>query len=152
MLRAQWQIRLVPADGSDLVKTGPCTLTLSLPQYGQKVSAYGCWIGDSASISAPLSQHSSMHTAHCSLLWPDLRVATITGSPCADYGAPADHLYCPPMLRGPSSTVLRTAEEYIERSGELVLAPDHAHRTHSDDPDPIVATFANLISEEEAQV
>jgi hypothetical protein len=56
------------------------------------------------------------------------------------------------MLRVPSSTVLRTAEEYIERSGELVLAPDYAHRTHSDDADPIVVTFANLISEEEAQV
>ena len=56
------------------------------------------------------------------------------------------------MLRVPSSTVMRTAEEYIERSGELVLAPAHAHRTHADDADPLIVTFDNLISEEEAKV
>ena len=56
------------------------------------------------------------------------------------------------MLRVPSSTVLRTAEEYVERSGELVQAPEHAHRTHAEDDDPVVATFDNLISAEEARV
>lgn len=44
---AQWEIPLSPADDEvELVETGPCTLVLSLPAYGHKVTAYGCWIGD----------------------------------------------------------------------------------------------------------
>ena len=55
-------------------------------------------------------------------------------------------------MRVPSVTKLRTSEEYLERSGELVTAPDHAHRTHEADPDPVVATFDALITAEEAEV
>ena len=120
-----WELALLPADGSALAPTGPCTLMLSLPEYGHKVTAYGCWVGD----------------ARCEA----------ARAPCQDYGAPADHLYCPPSLRVPSSTVLRTAEEYKQRGGHLVTAPDHAHRTHPEDVDPLVATFDLLVSTEEAE-
>ena len=41
-----WELALLPADGSALAPTGPCTLMLSLPEYGHKVTAYGCWVGD----------------------------------------------------------------------------------------------------------
>lgn len=55
-------------------------------------------------------------------------------------------------MRVPSVTKLRTSEEYLEREGELVTAPDYAHRTHEADSDPVVATFDALITAEEAEV
>jgi hypothetical protein len=42
------------------------------------------------------------------------------------------------------------AKEYTDKGGKLLIA-DAPNRTHPDDTDPIVATFQNFVTEEEAQ-
>jgi hypothetical protein len=122
----RWEIMLEPADGSPLPVAGPCTLVLRDCASGSQLTAYGCWFGDAA---------------EC--------MPFVTG--CSDYGAPADHLYCPPSLRAPSATKVRTAEEYKELGADIIVAnPQVAHRTHVGDADPLVATFDNFLTAEEA--
>lgn len=60
-----------------------------------------------------------------------------------------DHPYTPPEERIPIPLKLRTAEEYIAMDGEIVNAAEDAFRTHASDPDPVAATFSQMLSEEE---
>ena len=60
-----------------------------------------------------------------------------------------DHPYTAPDERVPIPTKLRTAEEYIASGGDIVNAGEDAFRTHASDPDPVVATFSQIITDEE---
>jgi hypothetical protein len=75
---------------------------------------------------------------------------TRTLAPFRDYGLPGDHRYTAPETRVPSEVILRTEEEYATKFGGTVhkAAPD-AFRTHDDDEDPIVATFEDVLTDEE---
>ena len=90
-----WQLTLSVAEGPQLSVAGPCTLRLTVTARGAEasgaravaeVAALGCWVGD-------VAEHSQYVRDH--------------GVPC-DYGAPSDHLYCPPPLRQASALQLRT--------------------------------------------
>ena len=121
----RWKLEVAPEHGVPVPKAGPCTLVLTDETSGSKLTAYGCWFGDVAECAA--------------------------AGPCKDYGAPADHLYCPPAMRVPSSCNVRTVQEYAELGGKHEVAPPTAHRTHAGDADPVVFTFADFLSAEEAQ-
>ena len=98
--------------------------------------------------------------------------------PTMDYGLPKDHPYTPPEERQKTSLArpLRTADYYANYAGGVLHAapranvsdddaimtrrahpngpkrgwPEGVFRTHTADPDPIVATFDDFLSQEDA--
>ena len=62
---------------------------------------------------------------------------------------PGDHRYTAVESRIPTEIVLRTTEHYAEAGGVIHTAAGDPYRTHDDDEDPVVATFAELLSPEE---
>eukprot|EP00656_Telonema_subtile_P019153 TRINITY_DN20433_c0_g1_i1.p1 TRINITY_DN20433_c0_g1~~TRINITY_DN20433_c0_g1_i1.p1 ORF type:complete len:283 (+),score=36.32 TRINITY_DN20433_c0_g1_i1:131-979(+) len=65
-----------------------------------------------------------------------------------DYGLPLDHPFCPPNHRAPCDVQLRTAKEYEALGGCVRVAAPDAFRT-AEEPDPVVATFEDIISHED---
>eukprot|EP01050_Picozoa_sp_SAG11_P005083 SAG11_NODE_343_length_10455_cov_7.072036_8_plen_129_part_00 len=69
-----------------------------------------------------------------------------------DYGLPKDHPYTPPELRVASELALRSEEDYAKLGGKLWRAGAECFRTYAGDTDPIVASFDDVLTEEEVEM